>query len=200
MSLAELFVLSVALGTDLLSVAIPIGLNKVRLKVILRAALVFAFFHIVMILAGYHIGHWLGSMVEHVETYHAEWTAAIVQDWASVIGAIVLSGLGAHMIWENIGGNGYGNSSVHPLQGLTLLALALSVSIDALAAGFSMGMMDVELVKLSLILGTVIFSISVAGLGLGRKIGRVIGARAELVGGAVLIILGLHIFWAALST
>lgn len=199
MSLAELLVLSAALGTDLFSVAIPIGMNRLGIRTVLQASAVFAVFHIVMILTGYHAGHWLGSMVEHVETYHVWWPAAIAQDWASLIGAMVLAGLGIHMVRENMNGNGFGNSAEHPLKGLALMALALSVSLDALAAGFSMGMMDVELIKLSMVLGTVIFVISLTGLGLGRQVGRLAGARAELAGGIVLVMLSLHIFWTALG-
>jgi putative Mn2+ efflux pump MntP len=197
LSVFELFVLSTALGTDLFSVAIPIGMRRVRLRVILRSAAVFALFHIVMILTGYYVGHWLGSIVEHVGTYHIDWPAAAVQDWAGAIGALVLAALGGHMIRENAAS---GRESLgHPLQGLALVGLAVSVSLDALAAGFSMGMMDVDLVKLSVILGAVIFCVGVAGLGLGRRLGRLIGRRAELVGGTVLIVLAAHVFWTAVS-
>lgn len=200
LSLLELFVLSTALGTDLVSVAIPIGMNRIRIRVIVRAAAVFALFHIVMILTGYHIGHWLGTVVARVGTYHIDWPVAAMQDWASIVGALVLAALGVHMIRENLVHNGLKTDLGHPLQGITLMALALSVSLDALAAGFSMGMMDVDLVKLSVILGMVIFCIAVAGLGLGRRFGRIIGKRAEIVGGLVLILLGIHIFWTALTT
>ncbi len=192
----ELFVLSAALGTDLFSVAIPIGMNRVRLRVIFRSAAVFALFHIGMILTGYYVGHWLGSVVEHVGTYHIDWPALAVQDWASAIGALVLTALGVHMIRENTAGAGR-PATGHPLQGLSLVGLAVSVSLDALAAGFSLGMMDVDLVKLSVILGTVIFCVGIVGLGLGRRLGRYIGGRAELVGGLVLMLLGAHVFWTA---
>ncbi len=198
LSLLELFVLSTALGTDLFSVAIPIGMNRVGLRVIFRSAAVFALFHIVMILTGYYVGHWLGLVVEHVGTYHIDWPAAAVQDWAGAIGALVLAALGLHMIRENIA-VGSGETTGHPLQGLALVGLAVSVSIDALAAGFSMGMMDVDLVKLSIVLGLVIFGVAVVGLGLGRRLGRFIGRRAELIGGVVLILLGVHVFWTAVT-
>ncbi|SDF00576.1 manganese efflux pump MntP family protein [Sporolituus thermophilus] len=198
MSVLELFVLSAALGTDLFSVAVPIGMNRVRLRVIVRSAAVFALFHIIMILTGYYVGHWLGSVVEHVSTYHIDLPAATVQNWASALGALVLAGLGLHMIKENLAGGDAVDSVSHPLQGLTLVMLAVSVSIDALAAGFSLGMMDVDLIKLSIILGAVIFAIAVFGLGLGRRVGSFIGERAAAIGGAVLIALGLHVLWTAL--
>ncbi|WP_245823773.1 manganese efflux pump MntP family protein [Sporomusa malonica] len=190
----ELFVLSAALGTDLFSVAVPIGMNKVRRLVIVQSAIVFAVFHIIMILAGYHIGHWLGTVVEHVGAYHIDWPVASVQNFATIIGALVLTGLGANMIRENISGQAE-FSSGNPLHGGALIMLAASVSIDALAAGFSLGMIDVDLFQLSMILGAVIFVIALFGLGLGRKLGRYVGARAELIGGVVLVLLGIHILW-----
>jgi putative Mn2+ efflux pump MntP len=56
-------------------------------------------------------------------------------------------------------------------------------------------MMDVDLIKLSIILGVVIFVIAVAGLVLGRHIGRYIGSRSELIGGTALLVLGLHVLY-----
>lgn len=194
MSLFELVVLSAALGTDLFSVAVPIGMNRVRRLVIVQSAFVFAVFHIIMILIGYHIGHWLGNIVEHVGAYHINWPVASVQNMATIIGALVLTGLGATMIKDNICGQ-EDTVSGNPLHGAALVVLAASVSIDALAAGFSLGMIDVNLFQLSLVLGIVIFAIALLGLGLGRKLGRYIGGRAELMGGSVLVLLGIHIIW-----
>ena len=198
-SVLELFVLSTALAADMFSVAIPIGMNRVRLRLIFRAALVFALFHILMILAGYHAGHWLGGLVEHVGSYHLEGPIANVQNWATIFGALVLAGLGAHMIKEYFSEDDQDAPLNHPLRGLTLIVLAASVSIDALAAGFSMGMMDVDLLKLSLILGSVIFIIGIAGLGLGRRVGSALGSKAALAGGAVLLGLSLHILWSTFT-
>ncbi len=200
MSLFELFVLSAALGTDLFSVAIPIGMNRIRLRIIVYAAAVFALSHVVMILTGYHLGHWLGTVVDHVGAYHINWPSASVQDWASAGGALVLGGLGVHMIKENLLNGQHRPTTGHPLKGLTLIALAVSVSLDALAAGFSLGMMDVDLIMLSIILGMVIFCVGILGLGLGRRFGRLIGKRAEIIGGLVLVVLAVHIFWTAVST
>lgn len=191
----ELLVLSVALGTDLFSVAIPIGMNPMRFRVIFRAAVIFAVFHIVLILAGYYIGHFIGGVVERMGADQSYCPAMAIQNWASVLGAFVLTGLGVYMIKENLAGPSLDENKSHPLQGISLLLLAASVSIDALAAGFSMGMMDVDLVKLSFILGTVIFVIAMLGLSLGKRAGHYIGKRAELMGGTVLIVLGLHMLW-----
>ena len=195
MSAAELVILSVALGTDLFSVAVPIGMNRLRRRIIIQSAVIFALFHIIMILAGYHAGHWLGHMVEHVSAYHVNWPAAAIQNGASILGAMVLTCLGIRMIKNNLTCE---PESAHPgqlLQGVSLVMLAAGVSVDALAAGFSLGMMDVDLVMLSVILGVVIFLIAIAGLVLGRKVGRCVGTRAELIGGTILLLLGIHLLW-----
>jgi manganese efflux pump family protein len=198
MSLLEVFVLSVALGTDLFSVAIPIGMNRVCWRTVFNAALVFALFHIVMILAGYYFGNCLGMMVEHVETNHINWSEVAVEDWTSALGGLVLIALGAHMVRDNFSGKSIYKNAVCPLEGLALVWLAISVSLDALAAGFSLGIMEVDLLKLSVILGLVIFAVAIVGLLLGRRLGHLIGARAELVGGVALVLLGLHVFWMAI--
>jgi putative Mn2+ efflux pump MntP len=189
----ELIILSAALGADLFSVAIPLGMNRVARKIIFRAALVFAVFHIVMILTGYHAGHFLGGLMEEVEVrYFAPLPILAIQNWASVLGAIVLTGLGVSMIRSHFTEQPQQHNR-HALTGMPLFLLALSVSIDALAAGFSMGMMDVDLIKLSVILGAVIFIIALGGLTLGRSIGKFTGKYSELGGGIVLVILGLNI-------
>ena len=198
MSSVELLILSVALGTDLFSVAIPIGMHPMRFRVLFRAAIIFAIFHIVLILSGYYIGHFLGSVVEGVGIANLDYPIMAMENWASILGALVLTGLGIYMIKENLVCSVSDQNKSHPLQGKALLFLAASVSIDALAAGFSLGMMDVDLVKLSFILGSVIFIIAVLGLSLGRRVSRCVGKRAELLGGIVLIVLGLHVLYSCL--
>nr|WP_092070693.1 manganese efflux pump [Dendrosporobacter quercicolus]NSL48343.1 manganese efflux pump [Dendrosporobacter quercicolus DSM 1736]SDM13766.1 Putative Mn2+ efflux pump MntP [Dendrosporobacter quercicolus] len=195
----ELLVLSVALGTDLFSVAIPIGMNRVRLRIILRAAVVFAVFHILMILGGYHLGHWMGHVVEHFGSYHSDCPVLLMENWASILGSLVLAGLGIHMIRESAAVTQPGGNKHHPLKGPALVVLAASVSVDALAAGFSLGMMDVDLLKLSTILGAVIFIIAILGLGLGRRAGRYLGGKSGLIGGTVLVALGIHVLWQVLT-
>jgi len=200
LSSIELLILSVALGTDLFSVAIPIGMNPMRFRTIFRAAVIFAIFHIVLILSGYYIGHFLGAVVEKVGIANLDYPIMAVENWASIFGALVLTGLGIYMIKENLVCPVSDQHKTHPLQGGALLLLATSVSIDALAAGFSLGMMDVDLVKLSVILGCVIFTIAVLGLSLGRRAGQCIGKRTELLGGVVLILLGLHVLYSMLRS
>jgi manganese efflux pump family protein len=57
-----------------------------------------------------------------------------------------------------------------------------------------MGMMDVDLFRLSFILGVVIFIISLVGLSLGRQVGRYLGYYAEIAGGLLLTFFGMNVF------
>jgi putative Mn2+ efflux pump MntP len=200
MSIVEIVALSVALGADLFSVAVPIGMTRVDWSRAAQSSLVFALFHIGMILGGYFIGHWLGGAVEQLGAHYFELKIVAVENCAKIIGAVVLALLGFYMIWERVSNNATTAAKrwlyfAKPLQGTALLMLALSVSIDALAAGFSLGMIDVDLVKLSAVLGGVIFLISLAGLGIGRKASTHIGAKAGIFGGVVLLLLGSRILW-----
>lgn len=198
LSILELLVLSLALGTDLFSLAIPIGMQRISLGAVFRSAAVFAAFHVFMILIGYYAGHWLGTALEHLGACHGAWPAAAVENTAAILGAAVLIVLGVHMMKNDLTAGAAHCPERDSLEGLALIMLAVSVSLDALAAGFGMGMIDVDLLMLSLILGTVIFSIGVAGLSLGRRIGRWLGVRTAFIGGAALTILGIHMLWTAI--
>lgn len=199
MGSAEIFILSVALGMDLFSVAILIGMNRIKRSVIFKASIVFAAFHIAMLLAGYYIGHFLGAFVDKLGIYSGS-SVLMMENCASIIGSAVLVGLGILMLRESFSKEDkLKRSKKNPLKGWTLIVLAFSVSVDALAAGFGFGMMEVDLIKLNIILGSVIFAISAIGLSIGKQASRLLGERSEQIGGIVLILLGGNMLWGLLS-
>lgn len=195
MNTMELLMLSAALGMDLFSVAIPIGMNRIGRSLIVKASVVFALFHIVMLIAGFYCGNYLGAVVDRLGA-NSGLSLLMAENFASIIGAAVLMGIGMLMVKESFGHEaGKARKRADILHGWPLMVLAFSVSVDALAAGFSFGMLDVDLLKLNLILGSVIFLISAAGLSIGRKAGKVLGGRSELIGGGVLVLIGGNILW-----
>ncbi|MBP2632490.1 MAG: rane protein yebN [Firmicutes bacterium] len=196
---AEIFILSVALGMDLFSVAILIGMNRIKRSIVFRASVVFAVFHIVMLLAGYYIGRFLGAFVDKMGIYSGS-SVLMMENCASIVGAAVLVGLGVLMLQESFGKEDkLKHRKKNPLKGWTLLVLAFSVSVDALAAGFGFGMMEVDLIKLNIILGSVIFAISAIGLSLGKQVSKLLGEHSEQIGGIVLILLGGNMLWGLIS-
>ena len=69
----------------------------------------------------------------------------------------------------------------------------MATSIDALAVGLSLAMLQVSIWQPAAIIGMVTALLSGAAILLGRKVGMCFGRRAELVGGIVLLAIGLRV-------
>ena len=82
-----------------------------------------------------------------------------------------------------------------PWIALALLVQGVATSIDALSVGFTIAEYD-RLMALvcSLIIAAVTLCICLGGLVLGRKFGMRLAGRAQILGGAILIFIGLEIF------
>ena len=80
-----------------------------------------------------------------------------------------------------------------PSRGATLVGLSLATSIDALAVGFSLAMLKMDIWQPSVIIGLVTASLSLIGLQLGSRLGTHFGKRMELAGGVLLLIIGVRI-------
>jgi len=74
-----------------------------------------------------------------------------------------------------------------------LLVLGAALSIDNVAIGFALGSYRVNVLASALIIGSVSVALSLVGLEIGARLGERLGQRSELVGGAVLILVGLLI-------
>jgi putative Mn2+ efflux pump MntP len=80
-------------------------------------------------------------------------------------------------------------------RGMTLVMLSVATSIDALAVGFSMSLLNISIITPAVIIGVVAGVFTVTGLHLGTlaaSLGKV-AAVAELAGGLVLWAIGLNI-------
>lgn len=74
-----------------------------------------------------------------------------------------------------------------PSRGMTLVTLSVATSLDALAVGVSMGLLDVSVWTPSIVIGLVAGTLSLAGITFGSRIGRSWGRWAEVAGGVVLL-------------
>ncbi|WP_196363165.1 manganese efflux pump, partial [Pseudomonas savastanoi] len=72
-------------------------------------------------------------------------------------------------------------------------------SIDALAVGVGLAFVDVNIVIAALAIGLATTVMVTIGVMLGRVLGTMVGKRAEIVGGIVLIIVGATILYEHLS-
>jgi len=76
-----------------------------------------------------------------------------------------------------------------------LVTTAFATSIDAMAVGVGLAFLKANIVYTALAIGCATFIMSTLGIMLGRFIGPLLGKRAEILGGLVLIGIGAQILW-----
>ena len=117
----------------------------------------------------------------------------IIADYDHWAAFVLLAIVGGRMIWESFRAGETRSQNTDITKGILLLTLSVATSIDALVVGLSFAFLEISIVMASLTIGTVAFVITATGFLLGRKIGKLIGERAEAIGGVILIGIGLRI-------
>ena len=192
MTIVEMTALSLALGADLFSVAVPLGMMRPCLREIVRMSLVFALFHIVLLVVGASSGVYLARALERIGQAGGS-PVVMAENWAGLFGGCVLFLLGLHLLWES-----RSRKRDCPITlpcGGALFILAVGVSCDALAVGLGMGLLGDGWSELPLVLGIIIFGVSSVALSLGERISRVIPWRMEPLGALALCLWGLYAIW-----
>lgn len=177
MGFSELFILAAGLSMDAFAVSICKGLSlkKLRVKHAAAAGLYFGGFQAGMPL----IGFLLGKQFEQLITSVDHWIAFIL-----------LGLIGANMIRESFGAPDELNDSFSPRA---MLPLAVATSIDALAVGVTFACLSVDIVPAILLIGATTFVFSAAGIKIGNVFGIKFKSKAEFLGGAVLVLMGIKI-------
>ena len=168
--------LFVSLGLDTLAVAISLGLAGLERSQWLRVGLTFSLFEGMMPAVGLLLGSRLGASMDEVAGYSA---------------AIILIVLGLLEIRETLKDDDDDHDLLDAVKGKKLLLTGLSVSLDELAIGFSLGALKTPLGLALLYIGVQAFCITFIGLWLGRRAGQRLGERAGLLGGIILLLLGI---------
>ena len=178
MSLTELFIIAVGLSMDAFAVAVCKGLAMPRMswKGALIVGLYFGGFQAAMPLLGY----FLGSKFSMAIRAYDHWVAFLL---------LVL--IGAGMVKESFEKDESCANASLDVRGMVLLAVA--TSIDALAVGVTFAFLNVDIVPDVYFIGAVTFKLSMVGVKVGNAFGCKYKARAELAGGAILILIGLKI-------
>lgn len=176
MTLYVLF-LAFALSLDAFSVSVAVAAAARSPRQTFRLAFHFGLFQFLMPLAGGFAGRGLATMLDR---------------WDHWIGFAILMGIGLHMLWETL----------HPpieqieqardrSRGWSLVMLSVATSLDALAAGFTLGIRNVPLLQSCLTIGIVAGVVSFVGVRLGRLAGKKISRGADALGAIVLIALAI---------
>ncbi|WP_037498596.1 manganese efflux pump MntP family protein [Sphingomonas jaspsi] len=119
--------------------------------------------------------------------------AGVIQEVDHWIALVLLGFLGLRMIRAGLD-SGEDVEVVRQLTNSALLSMAIATSIDAAVAGITLPLIDAPLWASIGAIGLVTFLLSTFGMHAGAAAGARLGKRAELLGGAVLILLGLKIF------
>jgi putative Mn2+ efflux pump MntP len=112
-----------------------------------------------------------------------------VESWDHWIAFILLSLLGLRMIYHGIWAvEAEAKRSHHSF--LILAITAFSTSIDAMVVGVGLAFIDVNILMTAAAIGIATFTMVTIGFMLGRVMGVMIGKRAEILGGLLLIGVG----------
>jgi len=117
----------------------------------------------------------------------------LISDYDHWVAFALLLIIGGRMIWESFHSKESEAADKDFSRGLTLLTLAVATSIDALAVGLSFAFLRVNIAMAVFTIGGVAFLITGVGFLAGRKAGKLLGERAETLGGIILIGIGLRI-------
>lgn len=172
----EVIILAVALSMDAFAVSIGLGAKKNTPGLALKAGLFFGIFQALMPFIGYLGGK---GVLGWVDAY-AHWIA---------FGLLAL--VGAKMIYEGLQ-EGI-EEEIAAITNRMMLVLSIATSIDAMAAGFSLTLLDVNPYIACLIIGATTFAFSWAGVFIGKNSGTWLESKAEIFGGTVLILIGFKI-------
>ena len=189
MNLSTIFIIAVALAMDAFAVSLATGvrLRHVSVSQTLRMGGMFGGCQFAMPVIGWICG--VGAQ-QYIEAYD-HWLAFAL-----------LAFVGGRMLresWENRGKSeeeqGEQNDST---RGSSLWLLGIATSIDALAVGLSLALLQVDVWLPAVIIGIVCFVITACGLHLGTLACRLprlgnMGNKANALGGFVLIAIGLNI-------
>ena len=181
MTPVTLIVVALGLSADAFAVALAIGFGLPRVSAgeAFRLSFHFGLFQFMMPLLGWGLGSGFQRQIG---------------PWDHWLAFVLLAAIGGKMIYESQTGDERPQVS-DPTRGASLIVLSVATSIDALGVGLSLAMLRVRIWFPSVVIGVVAAGMTLLGLKLGGRFGRLLGRRVEMVGGLVLIGVGLRILY-----
>lgn len=165
---------ALSVGLDNFGACTALGISGVDRRLRVRVALIFGVFEAAMpvvgILLGHAVAHDLGS-------------------GAKPVGGALLGLAGAYAIVTQLVDR-KGPARGPELGTGRLVLMGAALSLDNLVIGFGLGTYHVNLAVAAAGIGAVSVALSLLGLEIGTRLGERLGRRSELVGGAVLILVG----------
>ncbi|MFH2198855.1 manganese efflux pump MntP [Klebsiella pneumoniae] len=183
MNLSATILLAFGMSMDAFAASIGKGatLHKPKFSEAVRTGLIFGAIETLTPLVGWGLGM-LASQ--------------FILEWNHWIAFILLVFLGGRMIVEGFRGDSDEACEAPHRHGFWLLVTtAFATSLDAMAVGVGLAFLQVSIVTTALAIGCATFIMSTLGMMVGRFICPLLGKRAEILGGIVLIGIGSEILW-----
>lgn len=184
MNISATILLAFGMSMDAFAASIGKGatLHKPKFLEALRTGLIFGAIETLTPLIGWGLGM-LASQ--------------FVLEWNHWIAFVLLVFLGGRMVIEGFRGNSDEDDEPQHRHGFWLLVTtAIATSLDAMAVGVGLAFLQVNIIATALAIGCATLIMSTLGMMVGRFIGPLLGKRAEILGGIVLIGIGAQILWA----
>ena len=177
MGIIEVVLIGIALSADAMSVTICNLVANPRMGRgwAFSMPVAFGLFQGLMPLLGYFAGSFAANLIEA---------------YAGVVAFVILGFIGGKMIRDGITATGEVESDGR-LGMAALLAQAVATSIDAFAVGVSFVSRSHAIFLHCGIITLCTFALCVLMLAIGRKVGALLGERSQIVGGAILVLIGL---------
>ena len=179
MTAYELILTAIGLAMDAFAVSLSNGMviQNLRVKDALKFGIFFGFFQMLMPLLGFLAGKLFSEYIMALDHW---------------IAFVLLGYIGLKMIVDAKKGEDEASGST---EFRVLLILAIATSIDALAAGITFAFMPIAMGIWAAVgvIGLITFLLCTLGALLGKRAGDALGCRAQIVGGAILICMGIKI-------
>ena len=178
MGIIEIFLIGIGLAMDAFAVSICKGLamKKMNWKKAMIIGLYFGIFQGVMPVIGYLLGSTFAGLVESIDHW---------------IAFFLLGTIGTNMLIESFSKDKENSNDSVDVK--TMIILSIATSIDALAIGISFAFLEVNVFFAAFVITIITFILSVIGVKVGNVFGDKYESKAEFVGGAILILLGIKI-------
>lgn len=183
MNFVTILGIAFGLAMDAFAVAIAVGsrLKRPSIRQFFRLSFHFGLFQFLMPIIG-----WLGGSQ----------IARLVQSWDHWLAFGLLAVIGSKMIYESFGKHDPDFKLADPTRRWSLIVLSVATSIDALAVGLSIAMLEVRIIRASIIIGIVAAAMTSVGMLFGGRLGARFGKAMEFCGGLILIGIGIKILLA----
>jgi manganese efflux pump family protein len=166
-------ILPLALDTFVLSAAL--GIAGIPSQLRMRTSLILSAFEAGMPVFGF----FAGGAVSHFIGYFAGWTAIA---FLAITGALMLRRGAEEKEQTRL-------RLLAHARGIAVIDLGLSISLDELAVGFSIGLLGLPLFAAVIWIGVQAFGAAQLGMRLGDRLGEVLRERVEKLAGAMLLVM-----------